>query len=88
MLFDLDNDRNEQENLVSDRKYAEVYRRLGAALDRELMISMSVSMHDRMPSPTSMSGDEDMARKSWQWRYPTSIDGIQGQDFDQPGMIL
>ena len=84
MLFDLDADHDEQNNLIADPKYTEVYRSLDAALVRELMVSMSMAMHDRMPSPYSMSGDEDMAREGWTWRFLASIEGIQAQGLGQP----
>jgi hypothetical protein len=48
-----------------------VYRRLDAALTRELMSSMAFSMHDRMPMPFSMSSDEHAAREGWTWPYPS-----------------
>ena len=72
MLFDLHNDRHEQDNLVDNPEYAEIYRSLDAALTRELMDSMAFAMHDRMPLPYSMSLDEDVAREGWAWRFPSS----------------
>ena len=70
MLFDLDKDRHEQDNLIADLGYAEVYRRLDAGLTREVMNAMAFAMHDRMPLPYSMSGDEDVAREGWAFRFP------------------
>ena len=72
MLFDLHNDRHEQDNLVDNPEYAEISRSLDAALTRELMDSMAFAMHDRMPLPYSMSSDEDVAREGWAWRFPSS----------------
>ena len=80
MLFDLDNDRQEQDNLIADPSYTEVYRRLDAALTLELMSSMSFAMHDRMPRPDSMSVDEDVGREGWAWRFPSSVDATQVQE--------
>ena len=74
MLFDLEKDQHEQDNLIADPGYAEVYRSLDAALTRELMSSMTFAMHDRMPSPRSMSSDEDVAREGWAWPWPSSVD--------------
>ena len=37
----------------------------------ELMSSMAFSMHDRLPRPYSMSGDEHEAREGWIWPYPS-----------------
>ena len=37
----------------------------------ELMSSMAFSMHDRLPMPYSMSGDEHEAREGWNWPYPS-----------------
>jgi arylsulfatase A-like enzyme len=81
MLFDLDNDRQEQDNLIADPSHTRVYRRLDAALTLELMRSMSFAMHDRMPSPESMSQDEEMSREGWTWRFPVPADTTQGQEF-------
>jgi hypothetical protein len=81
MPFDLDNDRQEQDNLIADPSHTRVYRRLDAALTLELMRSMSFAMHDRMPSPESMSQDEEMSREGWTWRFPVPADTTQGQEF-------
>ena len=70
MLFDLRTDPNEQLNLIADPELTEVYRRLDMALTDELMHSMSLSMHDRMPRPYSMSEDVDMGREGWTWSFP------------------
>ena len=34
---------------------------------------MAFAMHDRMPSPSSMSGDEDVAREGWAWPFPSPV---------------
>ena len=72
MLFDLDDDPDEQDNLIADPGYAEVYRGLDAALTQELMSSMAFAMHDRMPLPYSMSGEEEVGREGWTWPFPSS----------------
>jgi arylsulfatase A-like enzyme len=81
MLFDLDNDPQEQNNLIDDPAHAGAYRSLDAALTLELMRSMSFAMHDRMPSPQSMTHDELMGLEGWTWRFPSPADAIQGQEF-------
>ena len=72
-LFDLQADPHEQDNLLASpgAEVNAVYRRLDAALTGELMSSMAFSMHDRLPMPYSMSGDEHEAREGWIWPYPS-----------------
>ena len=81
MLFDLDNDRHEQENLIANSDYTEIYRSLDTALTVELMRSMSFAMHDRMPLSYSASEDEDMGREGWTWRFPASVEATEVQKF-------
>ena len=80
-LFDLRTDLDEQLNLIGGPEHAEVYRRLDNALTAELMRSMSLSMHDRMPRPHSMSEDEDMGREGWTWSFPAPVDATGEQAF-------
>ena len=81
MLFDLRTDPDEQLNLIAGPEHAEVCRRLDTALTIELMRSMSLSMHDRMPRPHSMSEDEDMGREGWRWQFPSPVDATGDQQF-------
>ena len=81
MLFDLQEDPDELLNLIAAPEYAAVHRRLEAALASELMLSMSVAMHDRMPRPRSMAEDEDMGREGWTWTYPSPVDATGEQAF-------
>ena len=81
MLFDLRTDPDEQLNLIGGPEHAEVYRRLDSALTAELMRSMSLSMHDRMPRPHSMSEDEDMGREGWSWQFPSPVEATGEQQF-------
>ena len=81
MLFDLRTDPDERLNLIADHEHNEVYRRLDTALTAELMHSMSLSMHDRMPRPYSMSEDADMGREGWTWSSPAPVDATGDQAF-------
>ena len=81
MLFDLQEDPDERNNLITTPEYSDVYRRLEAALTSEMMLSVSVAVHDRMPRPRSMAEDEDMGREGWTWRYPSPVDATGDQAF-------
>ena len=81
MLFDLQNDPEERENLIADRGHREIFQRLDATLTSELMRSMSFAMHDRMPSPHSMADQEAFGQPGWAWQYPAPVEATAEQDF-------
>ncbi|MCY4370575.1 MAG: hypothetical protein OXF41_14465 [bacterium] len=81
MLFDLQEDPDERNNLITTPEYSDICRRLEAALTSEMMLSVSVAVHDRMPRPRSMAEDEDMGREGWTWRYPSPVDVTGDQAF-------
>ena len=65
LLFDMENDPEEQHNLAADPDYADVRRRLDAELVSEVMTSMAQSTHDRLAHSGDMSQDPAFGREGW-----------------------
>ncbi len=74
LLYNVKEDPGEQRNRAQDPELAHVYRRLDAELTREIMDSVRFSAHDRLPAPTTLSGDEAFGREGWKWDFPSSVD--------------
>ena len=83
LLFDLDNDPDEQHDLSADPACASVYRRLDDELTHELMESIALAMHDRLTAPYSLAQDEAFAREGWSWPFSAdaSTATIVGKDY-------
>ena len=72
LLFDLENDPDEMNDLAADPACASIYRRLDDELTHELMQSIPLSMHDRLTAPYSLAQDEQFGREGWSWRFPAA----------------
>ena len=70
MLFDLDDDPSEVQNLIRDQSQRQPYQRLDAALTREIMRSVVASSHDQLVYSTDLSSDRDFGKSGWQRPYP------------------
>jgi arylsulfatase A-like enzyme len=73
VLFNLKDDPNEQNNLVSAPAWSHVYRRLDAELTQELLESYRISLHDRLVQSGDMSQSAGFGREGWQRTYPAPI---------------
>ncbi|MEX0926926.1 MAG: sulfatase-like hydrolase/transferase [Dehalococcoidia bacterium] len=72
LLFDMQEDPQEQCNLAGDPAHAETLRRLEAELMQEIMESMNASMDDRLAHTGDLSQDPAFGREGWQrpWPHP------------------
>jgi arylsulfatase A-like enzyme len=73
MLFDLDRDPTEQNNLANEGRYAEVCRRLDAELTEAIMDSIDVSHADKRIYTHTLSGSREFGRPGWPRTYPMDI---------------
>ena len=70
LLFDIDNDPQEQTNLLDDPAYANVRHRLEAELFTEVMTSIEAASQDRLAQYGDMSQDPSFGKESWERAYP------------------
>jgi hypothetical protein len=70
MLFDLQQDPTEVNNLLRDESYRAVYEHLDNALTREIMRSVLASRHDQLVYARDLSNDESFGQPCWQRPYP------------------
>jgi arylsulfatase A-like enzyme len=73
MLFDLEQDPDEQHNLAEKESHAEVYRRLDGELTAAIMDSLDLSHADRRVYTRTLSGSREFGRPGWPRTYPTDI---------------
>ena len=71
MLFDLDEDPTEVNNLIRDNR--DTYARLDQMLTREIMRSVLAARHDQLVYRTDLSSDESFGQPGWQRPYPQSL---------------
>ncbi|MDP6511570.1 MAG: sulfatase-like hydrolase/transferase [SAR202 cluster bacterium] len=76
VLFNLNDDPDEQRNLASDPTFSEVYRRLDTELTQELMESYRFAMHDRLAQAGDMSQDQGFGREGWRRPWPAPVDFV------------
>jgi len=73
MLFDLDQDPTEQQNLAPESSHAELYRRLDAELTAAIMDSLDLSHADKRVYTHTLSGSKEFGRPGWPRTYPMDI---------------
>ena len=70
LLFDIENDPQEQSNLLDHPAYANVRHRLEAELFSEVMTSIEAASQDRLAQYGDMSQDPSFGKESWEREYP------------------
>ena len=75
LLFDMEQDPQEQRNLVNSADYQNVLRRLEAELTSYVMESVQGSWHDRLAQNGDMSQDVHFGREGWErpWPHPPQV---------------
>jgi hypothetical protein len=75
LLFDLQEDPQEQRNLIASARHQDVLRRLDAELTAEIMASMQSSWHDRLAHNGDLSQDPHFGREGWRrpWPHPPQV---------------
>lgn len=73
VLFDLQNDPNEQMNLYGDTAHQAIQQRLDAALTQEIMRSLTLGHEEKRVYRNSLSQDPTFGREGWQRSYPQVI---------------
>lgn len=73
LLFDLENDPQEQRNRIGDPDAQEMRFRLDQALIQEIMRSVVQSYADRRVYTVDKSGDRDFGKEGWQRPYPQPL---------------
>jgi hypothetical protein len=73
MLFDLQEDPKEINNLIRDESHRSIYERLDSALTREIMRSVLASRHDQLVYARDLSGDEAFGQPGWRRTYPLPL---------------
>ena len=74
LLFDIEEDPDEQRNLVGDPAHLQKYLELDAELTRQIMRSLSVSHVDKGLDPSNVLwSNENFGKQNWQRTYPNSI---------------
>lgn len=74
VLFDMENDPQEQRNLINDTSYQSVRNRLEAELAAHIMESTRVAMHDRLAHSGDLSQDPRFGKHGWERPDPGRID--------------
>jgi len=74
LLFDMENDPQEQQNLYRDADASDVRERLEAALTSEIMRSVVQANADRRVYKDDRSGDPVFGREGWRRHYPQTMD--------------
>jgi hypothetical protein len=74
VLFDRDQDPDEQRNLYGEPSYLTVRTRLEAELTQHLMACMREANHDRRVYVRDLSQTTAFGREGWQRPYPRRID--------------
>ena len=73
LLFDLNEDPKEQNNLLKTNNSQEVYHRLDSVLTTEIMRSVEASHRDKVVYDYDLSEDTDFGTKGWKRAYPASL---------------
>ena len=73
LLFDLNEDPKEQNNLLKTNNSQEVYHRLDSVLTTEIMRSVEASHRDKVVYDYDLSEDTDFGKKGWERPYPASL---------------
>lgn len=73
LLFNTENDPNEQHNLYGNPDYLDVRTRLEMLLTQEIMQSIQAAKHDRLVYSTDLSQDPGFGREGWQRPYPKPV---------------
>ena len=73
MLFDLQEDPIEINNLIRDESHRTIYERLDSALTREIMRSVLASRHDQLVYARDLSGDAAFGQPGWRRVYPQPL---------------
>lgn len=77
LLFNLDDDPQEQRNLAADPAHQQTYLDLDSRLTQAVMRARVRSHVDkRVYSQVSLSGDPGFGSEGWQRRYPQWVEGI------------
>jgi len=74
LLFDLENDPQEQRNLAFDPRHAETLRRLDAEMTAEVMQSVLFCTRDRLAWAGDLSSDRAFGREGWTRPFPHRFD--------------
>jgi arylsulfatase len=70
MLFDLQNDPDEQRNLIADPIHSDRVRRFYTALSAAIMDSVSDSCHPQRVSDSDLSSDRAFGHEGWTRQFP------------------
>ena len=70
LLFDIENDPQEQVNLLDESSYLGVRHRLESELFAEVMSSIEAASQDRLAQHGDMSQDPGFGRESWAREFP------------------
>lgn len=73
LLFDLENDPDEQRNLIADPNAAGIYAHLDAALAREIMRSVVQANYDRRVYTVDKAQSVEFGKEGWQRPYPLPL---------------
>lgn len=74
LLFNLDDDPNEQRNLALDQALGDVYRRLDATLTAWMMNAIVASHRTQRVYARDLSQRPDFGREGWRREYPHRLD--------------
>ncbi len=70
LLFDLENDPDEQQNLAQDPTFQHQYLKLDASLTQAIMRSITASHYDKRVYASELAGDSSFGKEGWQRTYP------------------
>ncbi|MCB0189777.1 MAG: DUF4976 domain-containing protein, partial [Caldilineaceae bacterium] len=73
VLFDLQNDPNEQQNLIDSTEHQTVRQQLEMALTQEIMRSLALAHEEKRVYRSDLSQDIGYGREGWQRPYPQPI---------------
>ncbi|MFO7916980.1 MAG: sulfatase-like hydrolase/transferase [Anaerolineae bacterium] len=73
LLFNLHEDPREQNNLIDDERYAQIFRKLDMELVPALMRSLNDAFHDRRVYTKDLSQTTAFGREGWYRPYPRKV---------------
>ncbi|MCB0062884.1 MAG: hypothetical protein KDE19_12250, partial [Caldilineaceae bacterium] len=73
VLFDLQNDSGEQQNLIDSAEHASIRQELDAALTQEIMRSLALAHEEKRVYRSDLSQDLGYGREGWQRPYPQTV---------------